>query len=413
MKTVSEQAEVPTPRWLRGPWRYILALIGAALFFTPGIARLAGDYPTAVENRPLVPLPSLSQGFQIFPDLTQWAIDHLPLRNLAIHADARISEDIFGEPPSYTAAGGPVGLGQSASLQGGRAGATEAGVANQIVAGRDGWLFLGDEFTSGCHPQLTLNQVTTGLRRLDQIITASGRKLLMMIPPDKDTLDGRFLPSAVVDGTCARREKALRWAAFDSLHLHDFVNMLALLRAQERRTHQPAYLPIDSHWTDRTAATVFLPAILNALSPKLYRSARVGPGQPDHYTGDLSVLAGSPRTATQTSWAVTRPGVVPGPTTVTTPIANFPITHYSNTARPGVPLVRGRTLIYGDSFTERSLGIIAPFFADLTRIPELSRAAAEGPAARARGLAPATAQIKAADVVIAEQTQRIVTSAKT
>jgi hypothetical protein len=366
-----------------------------------------------VENRPLVKLPSLSEGFGIFPGLTQWSIDHLPLRNLAIRADAHISEDLFGQPPSYTVAGGPVGLGQSASLQGGRAGATASGSANQIFPGRNGWLFLGDEFTSGCHPQLTLNQVTSGLQRLDQIITASGRKLVVLIPPDKDTVDDRFAPSTVVDGTCARRGKALRWTALGSLHLHDYVDMLPLVQAEEDKTRQPAYLAIDSHWTDRTAATVFLPAILNALSPRLYRSARVGPGPPDHYTGDLSVLAGSPRTATQTSWSVTRHGVVAGRTTVMTPFPNFPISHYVNTAPPGTPLVRGRALLYGDSFTERSLGIIAPFFSDLTRIPELSRAAAEGPGARAAGLALLTAQIKQADVVVVEQTERIVTGSGT
>jgi hypothetical protein len=413
MKTVSEQSEVPTPRWLRGPWRYVLAILGVALFFTPAIARLAGVYPTAVENRPLVKLPSLSEGFGIFPGLTQWSIDHLPLRNLAIRADAHISEDLFGQPPSYTTAGGPIGLGQSASLQGGRAGATASGPANQIVPGRNGWLFLGDEFTSGCHPQLPLNQVTSGLRRLDQIVTASGRKLVVLIPPDKDTVDDRFAPSTVIDGACARRGKALRWAAFGSLNLHDYVDMLPLLQAEEAKTRRPAYLAIDSHWTDRTAATVFLPAILNALSPRLYRSAHVGPGPPDHYTGDLSVLAGSPRTATQTSWSATRPRVIPGHTTVVSPFANFPITHYINSAPPGVPLVRGRTLLYGDSFTERSLGIIAPFFSDLVRIPELSRAAVAGPQARAAGLALLTAQIKQADVVVVEQTERIVTASTT
>jgi hypothetical protein len=410
MRTVSEKTgPVPTPLWLRGLWRYIMALVGVALFFTPGIARLLGVYPTAIENRPLVALPSLNQGFHIFADLTQWSIDHLPLRNLAIRADARISEDIFGQPPSYSANGGPVGLGQSASLQGGRAGAsTVAGLANQVVAGRDGWLFLGDEFTAGCHPQLTLSQVTSGLRRLDQIITASGRKLVILIPPDKDTVDGRFLPSAFVDSACSQAEKARRWAALGSLHLADFVDMLPLLKAEERSTGHPAYLPIDSHWTDRTAAKVFLPAMLNALSPRLYSSAHVAPTGPQAYTGDLSVLSGAPRTETQTGWTVTRPKVAPGKSTVTTPFANFPISHYLNYSSPGVPLVRGATLLYGDSFTERALDIIAPFFANLTRIPEISRAAVEGPEARAAAISLLTAQIKASDVVIVEQTERIV-----
>jgi hypothetical protein len=410
MQTVSEQKEVPTPRWLHGPWRYVLALLGAALFFTPAIARVAGVQPTAVENRPLVRLPSLSQGFKIFPDLTQWSIDHLPLRNLAIRADARISEDIFGQPPSYSAGTGPVGVGQTGALQGGRSGATKSGPANQIIPGRDGWLFLGDEFTAACHPQLTIAQVVSGLQRLNQTITASGRKLVILIPPDKDTVDGRFLPATVPEGPCAMREKALLWAALNSLELTGYVDLLPRLETEERTTHRPAYLPIDSHWTDRSATKVFLPGILNALSPRLYRSAHVASIGKRRYLGDLSVLAGTPQTGTDTMYTVTRPGIVPGRSTVTSPFANFPISHYLNYSSGSAPLVRGRTLIYGDSFTERSLGIMAPFFADFTRIPELSRAAVEGPAARATALSLLTKQIEAADVVVVEQTERIVTA---
>jgi alginate O-acetyltransferase complex protein AlgJ len=303
-----------------------------------------------------------------------------------------------------------VGVGQTAALQGGRAGATESGPANQIIPGRDGWLFLGDEFTAACHPELTITQVISGLRRLDQIITASGRKLVILIPPDKDTVDGRFLPAVVPDGPCAMREKALLWRALGSLKLPGYVDMLPLLQAEERATHRPAYLPIDSHWTDRSAAKVFLPAILNGLSPRLYRSARVVSIGKQPYVGDLSVLAGSPKTDTDTMYSVTRPGIVPGKSTVTDPFANFPISHYLNYSSGRAPLVGGRTLMYGDSFTERSLGIIAPFFADFTRIPELSRAAAEGPSARAVALSLLTKQIQAADVVVIEQTERIVTA---
>ena len=412
MRTVSEQTDpVPAPRWLRGPWRYVMALIGLALFFTPGVARLVGVYPTAVENRPLVAFPSLSQGFHVFPDLTQWSIDHLPLRNLAIKADARISQSLFSEPPSYTANGAPVGLGQSGALQGGRAGnATVSGLANQIIPGRNGWLFLGDEFTAACDPELSIAQVTSGLRRLNQIITASGRKLVILIPPDKDTVDGRFLPSAFVDKTCALSRKARLWSALGSLGVPSFINLLPRLKDEEKSTGKPAYLPIDSHWTERSAAKVFVPSILNPLSPSLYRSARVTPTGPQPYTGDLSVLEGTPKTATETGWNVTRPGVTPGRSTVTNPIPNFPISHYTNVSRPGVPLVRGPALIYGDSFTERSLGIIAPFFADLTRIPEISRAAVDGPEARAAAISMLTQQIKAANVVIVEQTERIIAS---
>jgi hypothetical protein len=71
-----------------------------------------------------------------------------------------------------------------------------------------------------------------------------------------------------------------------------------------------------------------------------------------------------------------------------------------------VPLVRGHTLIYGDSFTERALDRLAPFFADVTRIPEISRGAAEG--ARDAAVAQLATHIVSADVVVVEQAERIV-----
>jgi acetyltransferase AlgX (SGNH hydrolase-like protein) len=414
MQTISEAAPpVKTPRWLRGRRRFVVALLGVALFFTPAIARIGGVDPTAIENRPLVKLPALSRGFGIFPVLTQWSIDHLPLRDLAIRADAKLSQAVFGQPPTYTEQAGVAGL-QAGTLQGARAGnAVTAGLADQVFAGRNGWLFLGQEFTSGCSPQLTLSQVTTGIRRLDQMISASGRTFVMVIPPDKDTVDGRFLPATVPDGPCVKRVKAARWKAIDALHLRSVIDLRPALEAEERATGRPSFLPIDTHWTSRTAATVFLPAMLNALSPRLYRSAKVYSAGPVSYTGDLSVLNGAPETKKDTQWDVTRAHVYPGLTTVTNPFVNFPISHYTNIAPRGIPIVENPTVLYGDSFTERSLGLIAPFFANITRIPEISRAAVQSLRDRAEAIAQLTKLIVSSDVVIVEQTERIIFGSNT
>jgi hypothetical protein len=411
MRTESESFDpVPRPRWLQGRWRYAALLLGIGFFFTPLAARVAGVQPKQIENRTLVGLPSLRRGFDIFPDLTQWSIDHLPLRNLAIKANARLSENLFGEAPTYTFAGGPVGLGQSPTLAGGRAGSVAVVPGGGVIAGRNGWLFIGDEFNRGCSPELSLGQVTSGIRRLDAMLTASGRRLVMTIAPDKDTVDGQYVPPDVANADCARRAKQQRWAALQSLGLAGYVDLLAPLQQLERTTGEPSYLPLDSHWTQRAAVTVFLKRLLDALSPRLYESARVAPADPAPYIGDLSALAGGPRQATDTRWAVRRVAVVPGLTTETVPFTNFPITHYLNISRPGVPLVRGHALIYGDSFMQRSLPEFAPFFADVTRIPEISRATVQRK--RPAAVAQLAAQIAGADVVVVEQTERIVAGAR-
>ncbi|MGI8921982.1 MAG: alginate O-acetyltransferase AlgX-related protein [Solirubrobacteraceae bacterium] len=412
MRTVSEQVgPVAPPRWLRGPWRWLVLALAAAFFFAPVGVRVFGVRAKPIENRPLVAFPPLSRGFHIFADLTQWSIDHLPLRKLAVRTNARLSEDLFGEPPTYNVAGAPVGIGQGAALAGGARPAPGGSFDNMVISGSHGWLFLGDEFVRGCTPDFTLTQFTAALRRLDTIVTASGRKLVLIVAPDKDTVDQRFVSSSTPFAACSRQAKAERWAALGALGLPDFVDLLPRLQVEERTTGQPSFLALDSHWSDRSSTTVFVKSMLDALSPSLYASARVAPGPRQAYTGDLSVLNGAPMQGSDVRWLLTRPGVAPGATTTTTPFLNFPITHYVNAARPGVPLVRPHTLLYGDSFSVRALDQIAPFFADLTYIPEVSRGAVEGPQARAAAIAALAEQIRSADVVVVEQAERELVSA--
>ena len=257
-------------------------------------------------------------------------------------------EDIFGEPPTYSAGRRPGGR-RPVSVAAGRPGgrAPNLGLANQIISGRNGWLFLGDEFTAACHPQLTLSQVISGLRRLDQIITASGRKLVIMIPPDKDTVDGRFLPvrgAPTVRVRCA--EKALLWRALGSLKLPALVDMLPLLQGRgDVPPHQPAYLPIDSHWNDRIGSQG-----VPAGDPQFAESSALpqrsrGRRSESRATWATSACSpGSPKTATDTMYSVTRPGVAPGKSTVTNPFAELPDLALPQLFRPGrAPLVAGRS----------------------------------------------------------------------
>jgi hypothetical protein len=404
MRTISETDPVPTPRWLRGPWRYAAALLGVAFFFAPTTARLVGVQPKQIENRPLVAFPSLNRGFTVFSDLTQWSIDHLPLRNLAVKANARLSEKLFGEAPTYTVAGGPVGLGQAPTLAGATAETGSSGP--RVIAGRGGWLFLSEEFNRGCNPTLSLAQVTDGIRRLDAMLTASGRRVVITIAPDKDTVEPSFVPDQVANGDCARRAKQRLWAKLRSLSVPDFVDLLTPLQQLQTATGGPVYLPVDSHWNSRAAATVFVKGLLDGLSPRLYQSARVSPAGPVSYIGDLSVLAGNPQRSTDVQWSVRRAGVVPGPVSTETPFRGFVISSYRNQSRPGVPLVRGRTVIYGDSFLGRALDSLPQFFADATRIPEVSRGAVSGK--RREAIARLTNALTSADVVVVEQTERIV-----
>jgi len=80
--------------------RRFLVALGVVFFFAPALAYLIGERAEPIENRPLADLPSLSRGFNVFDDLTQWSVDHLPLRDSAVRLHTRLSRDLLGEVPT-------------------------------------------------------------------------------------------------------------------------------------------------------------------------------------------------------------------------------------------------------------------------------------------------------------------------
>jgi hypothetical protein len=68
-------------------------------------------------------------------------------------------------------------------------------------------------------------------------------------------------------------------------------------------------------------------------------------------------------------------------------------------------VVAGRTVWYGDSFTQRALPNIGAFFRDVWRVPELSQPAAIADPDRAADVL--ISQIRLARNVVIEQTERI------
>ena len=97
-----------TARTKRRPRRWVALLIAFLFFFGPLGAFVLGQRPVAFENRALAEFPSVSDGWDFFPNFTTWAVDHLPLRDKAVRANARASELVFGEAPSF-GAGSSVG----------------------------------------------------------------------------------------------------------------------------------------------------------------------------------------------------------------------------------------------------------------------------------------------------------------
>jgi hypothetical protein len=356
----------------------VIGLIAVAFFFAPAVAWLVGERAKPIENRPLAEFPSLDKGFEIFDPLTQWTNDYLPLRAQAVRANIRISRRLFGELPATTEQTGPVGVGQPGHV-GGAAKRPEAVAGVQIgraVTGRDGWLYLSDDFIYACRPGLRFAEVVQGLRRLDSIIRDSGRQLVMVSPPDKSGFEPAHLPDSYPGLDCIAPAYRARVRALRSLASNGVVDLGAALADQERRQNSPIYLPDDTHWTQR-GALVYAQTVVRAVDPSLIPGTRIVSTGPLTYTGDLARLTGDPHPNTQDGVRIERPGIGPPQLTVKHIYPGGDLKRWRNrSAAGGARLFPGRVALLGDSFANVPGGTVSltSYFADLTQHPGLFNA---------------------------------------
>lgn len=395
----------PTRRGRR--LRLLVAVLAGLLLFGPWLAALAGSRsdPVPGENRALSGLPAFG-GFSTFERLTAWAADRMPLRDAAIRANGDVSQALFGERPSYGGGSNAAGAPGAAPTQAPAEGAQQP--ADQVIEGREGWLYFFDDFRRACRPEVPLAEVLDGVRRMDRTLQASGRRLVLAVPPDKSTVDPEFLPDRYVDDECSVPAKDERWKQLDALDTGGWVDLRGPLQEQKTRTGLPAYLPTDTHWTD-LSASLFAQRLAAELDPALATGTTVLPdGTRSYPTGDLSAIAQNPKAFTEPGYRVQRDGV----TSRTTPEVlrkGYELSRVRSTTT-GAPLFTPRTVLVGDSFSQRSLPKLAPYFADLLRVPELTKAIAAGylPGAEQRLLQ----EIVASDVVVVELVERTFAGAK-
>jgi hypothetical protein len=343
----------------------VLAALGLAFFFAPALAFVVGERAERIENRRLAAFPSLSRGFNVFDDLTQWGVDHLPLRDTAVRVHSDVTRELFGEVNvSRPVAAAPVGLGQSGALGGEPKVSQDRASARGVVVGRDGWLFIEEEFQEACHPGHAPSGVIASAARLADILRRSGRELVLAIPPDK----GSMVPGLVPDGYalkgCSERARARRMAALRAARISGFVDLQAVLTRVQRRRGFPLYLQADTHWSDLGGA-VAAQAIARRVEPRVMRGTKIVRFPDEKEVEDLAYMVGDQTPRVQERYSAVRRGVTH--TEFATPDRD----RRSKTSRqPGAASVyRPRTLMVGDSFAQGSFGQYGPYFADLTLLP--------------------------------------------
>src|SRR5207248_2135985 len=112
---------------------------------------------------------------------------------------------IFGEPPKLGDQGtneGPV-QGPVAPSEGDKdRDRVRAHGFPKVVEGSDGWMYLGYDMLGACLPEMPLNEVIDGLRRLRSVVESSGRKFVLVVAPDKTTMVPEHLPPNQIGDAC-------------------------------------------------------------------------------------------------------------------------------------------------------------------------------------------------------------------
>ena len=192
--------------------RLVFALLAIAFFATPVALRAVGVHANAFENRSLAEAPKLSQGWDVFQQATRFLTDRMPLREQAVRANAKLWDKAFDTTPRYgsRAKGHSLPFGGTPRIAGSAPGRPQP-QADSALRGRDGWLYISDELTAMCTPPMPFAQAIRRWEQLVSLVRASGRRVVMVIPPDKGSIYPEHLPDDPSLTPCAQRGKRDFW----------------------------------------------------------------------------------------------------------------------------------------------------------------------------------------------------------
>ncbi|MBA3574283.1 MAG: hypothetical protein H0W37_04790 [Pseudonocardiales bacterium] len=377
-------AEHPLHRPRHGG-RQRTALLSALVFFlVPVLAVSLGVRPAEFENRALAGFPTPTDGWGFFTGLPAWATDHLPFRDVAVRVVDGLSRGAFGEPatlgPGTDGSTGPVGpvAPPAATAPPEPTGPADPstsipGVFPQVIEGEDGWLYFGYDVEGKCAPTQPLTDTIVAVNRLQTAVEASGRRFVLVVPPDKTTAQPEFLPADYPGLACAQAATRDFWRRVPAEA--GAIDLRAELR-QLSTPSRPIYHRLDTHWTDRGAVTM-VRTLAEEIAPDVTRGWDVEQIRTVQSGADLPNLLG--RTGVnffeQYSLAPSGAGDRTG--------------RYLNDLRepvrigtgPASAVVPGSVVLLGDSFIQSSARYLAAGFAEVhvvsyaTAAPEPQRIA--------------------------------------
>jgi hypothetical protein len=323
--------------------RSATAALAFLLFFGPILAYASGQRGAPVENRPATDFSELSVSWDGFSTLSKFIGDRIPLRSRAIKSDGWIDQNVFDEDPAFGGGSSPL-----------------------VIHGNDGYLFLAEDFNNACGPTGTIDGGIANFISLSKIISDSGRRPLLMIPPNKSTIMSAFLPQDLAKKDCWNSFTTTLWNSLASADIPGYVDLRGLIEKEMSQTREPLYLRKDSHWNS-AGSFVAIKSAVNYFDAQVWQDSEISYAGLTNYVGDLTIFEGMPVDDQTGSFDLNRPDVIETNREIYSPdLANLNL-HIEQSGPTG-SLVQGKTLLISDSFGEVSLHRIAPFFEDLTFI---------------------------------------------
>lgn len=364
--------------------RQLTALISALIFFaTPTLLWVGGMRPTEIENHALAAFPSFGDGWGLFTDMDEWATDHLVFRENAIQATDWVSRTFFGEAAPFDQGVTPTGPLPGVPLEpdetddqdprnpgaAGTDGSDQAGF-RRVVEGSDGWLYLGDDAYSKCHPEQPLDTTMAQFADLRTAVEGSGREFVLVAVPDKTTMVPEHLPSSYPGMSCADRQTPDLWRS--AVRVGGAIDLRSQLNALAERLDHPVYYPLDTHWTHEGAIEM-IRAVAEDVRPGVSDDWRMSVRGRYSAPADLPPLIGRSGENDATAYRL-RPD---GRQDRTQPGAGDLIRPKHIETTPTSGMIRQPTVVLGDSFLGAASHYLPAAFADLTM--QYYYAAAEDP----------------------------------
>jgi hypothetical protein len=282
------------PRWLRN----CAAAIALGFLMLPPLLALAGVSGGPLERERTASAPRLSDGWKAFDELADYVTQKLPFRAEGVDANTWIANNVWGRRPDYgTSAPGKALPFESVQAAGGGGYNQTGGAANGnpvVSIGRNGWYFLQGEFDTLCHPAVGIQTAVERWTSFVDTIRKSGRKVVLVVVPEKSTVYPEQVRPGAPNWDCARAHKRQLWRALDAQKDPDIIPLLdPLLQRKRQDPSKLLYLPLNTHWNFATATLVPQAALRRLggpvqMRPQDLRTTRI------HYDSDIGAFAGKP-----------------------------------------------------------------------------------------------------------------------